>query len=182
MGLIARYEIKNVVKKARKKRATQVKPKSEPVPEQLPDASQWFQRFVDEGLICGARKHDKLRVFIRLCKLSHMAMPQPMSDLAKAGKGGGGSIAPIESAARWALEKKHILQDVRESFERQFLDIYSEPGADLLRDIERGYVKFGDAKSALNNALIDIVRAADRRRPIIEVITSVCGMEKKREQ
>ena len=181
MGLIARYEIKNVVKKARKKRATHAKPKSEPVPEQLPNASQWFQRFIDEGLICGARKHDKLCVFIRLCKLSHMAMPQPMSDLAKTGKGGG-TIAPIESAARWALEKNHILQDVRESFERRFVDEYTEPDADLLRDVERGYVNFGDAKSALNNALIDIVRAADRRRPIIEVITSVCGIEKKREQ
>ncbi len=181
MGLIARYEIKNVVKKARKKRATQVKPKSEPVTEQLPDASQWFQRFIDDGLICGVRKHDKLRVFIKLCKLSHMAMSRPMSDLAKTGKGGG-SIAPIERAARWALEKNQILQDVRESFERQFLDIYTEPDADLMRDIERGYVNFGDAKSALNNALIEIVRAGDRRRPIIEVITSVCGIERKREQ
>ena len=181
MGLIARYEIKNVAKKVRKKRATQVKPKSEPIPEQLRDSSQWFQRFIDDGLICGVRKHDKLRVFIKLCKLSHMAMPRPMSDLAKTGKGGG-SVAPIESAARWALKKKQILQDVRESFERRFLDIYTEPDADLLRDIERGYVKFGDAKSALNGALFDIVRAADRRRPIIEVITSVCGIERKREK
>ena len=181
MGLIARYEIKNVVKKARKKRATQIKSKSEPIPEQLPDASQWFQRFIDEGLICGVRKHDKLRVFIRLCKLSHMATARPMSDWAMTGKSSSG-VAPIESATRWALEKNQILQDVRENFERQFLDIFTEPDADLLRDVERGYVNFGDAKSALNNALIDIVRATDRRRPIIEVITSVCGIEKKREQ
>lgn len=175
MGLISRYEIKttsHTYARCSKKNAPRDKKDKARTP------AQWFQRLVDTGLICGMRRNDKLRVFIQLCRLATMAAGHGTSDLAGAIKTRA-EVPAIERAARWQLERQQILGDVRERYERLFLEFYTREENDILRDVEHGFIDFGETKTVLNSALMDIVRAGDRRRPIITVITSVCGIKAK---
>lgn len=174
MSLIDRYEIKTTVRK----RPRVPKKDKIVVKEQPQESAQWFQRLIDTHLICGVRRNDKLRIFIKLCELSSWGAAHPRSDLANTSKGTAG-VSAIESSARWVVERNKILSDVRERYEREFLRFYTNYESDILRDVEHGFIDYGEARTVLNSALIDIVRAGDRRKPIIEVITSVCGIKAK---
>lgn len=169
MGLIEQYTIQLPARKRGRPQQTRVVRRKS---KNAAPSAQWFERLIDERLICGVRSKDKLKAFIRLCDLSIKGFAKPNSEVLAEVKGAG-DMPALEIAARYKIERNKILNDVRDKNERKILDYYACFDTDVLRDIEFGFIKRDDVKSALNSALLDIVRANDRRRPILTVITSV---------
>ena len=171
MSLVERYEIKS--QSRRRVQGHKVQLQKKILRKEAPESAQYFQRIIDTRLICGVRTRDKLRAFIKLCRLAQMGTGRPHSDLGDVARASTG-IPPMEAAARWIVERNKILANVRDNYERAFLDFYARGTSDILNDVDKGFVPYGEAKTALNSALMDIVKADHKHRPIIEVITSVC--------
>ena len=132
----------------------------------------FYDEILSRRLIAGERRHDKLRIFMRLCRLSQMGHCAPSVSIGMESKGAQ-NVPAIDRASENNVIRNKILADVRDMRERNFLMFYSEFQANILQDIDYGFLDYKKAKSILNSALIDIIHAADRRKPILSVITSV---------
>ncbi len=178
MAIVERYVIKGPVRVKKILKRQQQKKQVRRKKSNASANQQWFQRLIEMRIICGVRRKDKLRVFMRLCELSVQGFAKPNSEVSAEVKGNSG-ISAIEAAADKKAERARILRDVRSLSERKFLELYTRFDMDILRDIDNKFIDASDARTAINSALMDIVRAEDRRRPILTVITSVCGIKAK---